>query len=63
VTPAAQAIGAVNTVYVREGRLIGANTDAPGFLSDLKHFFNQSNLQRVEIRKSWCWARAVPPAR
>jgi len=45
LTPAAQAIGAVNTVYVREGRLIGANTDAPGFLSDLKHFFNQSNLQ------------------
>ena len=42
LTPGAQTIGAVNTIYVREGRLIGANTDAPGFLSDLKRFFTQS---------------------
>jgi shikimate dehydrogenase len=45
LTPAAQAIGAVNTVYMKEGKLIGANTDAPGFLSDLKCFFTQFNLQ------------------
>jgi len=64
LTPAAQAIGAVNTVYVNEGRLIGANTDAPGFLSDLKCFFTQSNLQpgrdpRVLVRGAGGAARAV----
>ncbi|HRK88895.1 MAG TPA: shikimate dehydrogenase [Anaerolineales bacterium] len=36
LTPAAQAIGAVNTMYMRRDKLIGGNTDAPGFLSDLK---------------------------
>ena len=38
LTPAAQAIGAVNTIYMRDGKLVGENTDAPGFLSDLKRF-------------------------
>src|SRR5215212_4703469 len=36
--PTAKAIGAVNTIYSREHKLIGENTDAPGFLSDLKRF-------------------------
>jgi shikimate dehydrogenase len=36
LTPMAQAIGAVNTMYMRDGKLIGDNTDAPGFLTDLK---------------------------
>lgn len=36
ISPAARAIGAVNTIAVREnGRLCGDNTDAPGFLADL----------------------------
>ncbi len=34
--PTAQAIGAVNTISVRDGRLIGENTDAVGFLADLR---------------------------
>jgi shikimate dehydrogenase len=38
LTPTAKAIGAVNTIYMKETRLIGDNTDAPGFLSDLKSF-------------------------
>jgi shikimate dehydrogenase len=38
LTPAAAAIGAVNTIYLRQNKLIGANTDAPGFLADLKRF-------------------------
>lgn len=38
LTPAAKAIGAVSTIYMREDKLIGDNTDAPGFLSDLDHF-------------------------
>ena len=36
ITPTAQAIGAVNTISTLNGKLIGNNTDAPGFLTDLK---------------------------
>lgn len=36
LTPTAEAIGAVNTIHLREGKLIGDNTDAAGFLADLK---------------------------
>lgn len=32
---AAEMIGAVNTVWLEEGRLVGANTDAPGFAANL----------------------------
>jgi shikimate dehydrogenase len=35
LTPSAEAIGAVNTIYLKDDKLIGHNTDAPGFLSDL----------------------------
>lgn len=38
LTPTAQAIGAVNTIYLHKNKLIGDNTDAPGFLADLKKF-------------------------
>jgi shikimate dehydrogenase len=38
LTPIARTIGAVNTIYSREKKLIGDNTDVPGFLSDLKRF-------------------------
>jgi shikimate dehydrogenase len=40
LTPTARAIGAVNTIYLRENKLVGDNTDASGFLSDLKRFLN-----------------------
>jgi shikimate dehydrogenase len=33
--PASAVIGAVNTIYSKQGKLIGDNTDAPGFLADL----------------------------
>ncbi len=36
LTEEAKLIGAVNTVLNREGRLIGTNTDGPGFLEALK---------------------------
>jgi len=36
LTPQAQAIGAVNTISYRRGALTGDNTDAPGFISDLR---------------------------
>jgi len=42
LTPTAQVIGAVNTIYMRDNKLIGDNTDAPGFLSDLKRVSNSS---------------------
>src|SRR5262245_13439002 len=35
LTPVAQAIGAVNTLVKKDGRLIGHNTDAAGLLADL----------------------------
>jgi shikimate dehydrogenase len=35
VTPLARRIGAVNTVKLADGRLLGDNTDAPGFLRSL----------------------------
>lgn len=38
LTPTAQAIGAVNTISMRDGKLTGDNTDAPGFLADLQNF-------------------------
>ncbi|MCJ7435339.1 MAG: hypothetical protein MUO77_17810, partial [Anaerolineales bacterium] len=38
LTPTAQAIGAVNTIYLRNNKLVGDNTDASGFLFDLKRF-------------------------
>ena len=44
LTPEARAIGAVNTISSRDGKLIGANTDAPGFLVD---------LHQVSPRKPW----------
>ena len=38
LTPTARSIGAVNTIYLHRNKLIGDNTDAPGFLADLKTF-------------------------
>jgi shikimate dehydrogenase len=35
VTPAARDIGAVNCLHVDDGRLVGHNTDAPGFVDGL----------------------------
>jgi shikimate dehydrogenase len=35
LTPLARAVGAVNTLYTRGFRLVGDNTDVPGFLADL----------------------------
>lgn len=43
LTPTAQAIGAVNTIFIQNGQLTGDNTDAPGFLADLKRFLGIGN--------------------
>lgn len=44
LTPTARSIGAVNTIYLRENKLIGDNTDAPGFLADVRRVFKFSPL-------------------
>ena len=36
LSDSARMIGAVNTLYMRSERLVGHNTDAPGFLADLR---------------------------
>jgi shikimate dehydrogenase len=41
LTPRASAIGAVNIIYLKQGKLIGENTDAPGFLTDLNSFLHE----------------------
>ncbi|MBE0672499.1 MAG: shikimate dehydrogenase [Anaerolineales bacterium] len=46
LTPTAQAIGAVNTIYLKSNKLIGDNTDATGFLSDLKRFVERETSRQ-----------------
>ena len=50
LTPTANAIGAVNTIYQQSNRLLGDNTDAPGFLSDLKRFRTTETLRHGELK-------------
>lgn len=40
-------IGAVNTVHIREGRLIGRNTDAAGFALGFVHVLGTADLEHV----------------
>ncbi|MBV6450347.1 MAG: Shikimate dehydrogenase (NADP(+)) [Anaerolineales bacterium] len=47
LTPTAQAIGAVNMIYLRENKLIGDNTDAAGFITDLRKFVNTETGKQV----------------
>ena len=52
LTPTAKAIGAVNTIYFREGKLIGENTDAPGFAADLNRFLANHQSSIVNCQSS-----------
>lgn len=45
LTPAATAVGAVNTIYCLDQQLIGENTDVPGFLADLQRFLGDRHSQ------------------
>jgi shikimate dehydrogenase len=45
----ARALGAVNTVTVRDGRLTGHNTDHSGFLAGLRHSLPDVPLGRVVV--------------
>lgn len=48
LTLTAQAIGAVNTISMQNGKLTGDNTDAPGFLSDVGNFLTTENVKFTE---------------
>jgi len=50
LTPTAQAIGAVNVIYMRETILIGDNTDAAGFLVDLNRFLTTETLSQGDLK-------------
>lgn len=51
-------IGAVNTVKIESGKLIGFNTDAPGFITPLKARFGDLKGSRVAIFGAGGAARA-----
>ena len=63
LTADALACGAVNTVYFRDGKLVGDNTDVSGFLTDLDKQFgdNFKNHQAVILGAGGA-ARAVTAA-
>lgn len=46
LTPSARAIGAVNTVYLKNGKLTGHNTDARGFITDLTNLLELGDGQK-----------------
>ncbi len=59
LTPEARAIGAVNTLYRKGGRLIGHNTDAAGFSRSLKRAGFRAKGRKVLILGAGGAARAV----
>ncbi len=59
LTPAAQAIGAVNTLFKRAGQLWGDNTDAPGFWTDLQRVFGNLSAGEALLLGAGGAARAV----
>ncbi len=52
LTPTATAIGAVNTIYIRDNKLMGDNTDATGFLSDLNQFLSRFQSEIVNHKSA-----------
>ena len=57
--PEARAIGAVNTIVKQEGRLVGRNTDAPGFLAALRETEFEPSGRRCLVLGAGGAARAV----
>lgn len=51
ISTTAVAVGAVNTIFMRGGKLIGENTDVPGFLKDLKRFIG-NRKSKINKRQS-----------
>jgi 3-dehydroquinate dehydratase / shikimate dehydrogenase len=59
LAPAAEAAGAVNTIAIRQGRWIGSNTDADGFLEPLRARRLDFRALRVVILGAGGAARGV----
>ncbi len=49
LSPGARSVGAVNTIVVREGRLVGHNTDATGFRRAVRPFVESSGRGAVAL--------------
>jgi 3-dehydroquinate dehydratase / shikimate dehydrogenase len=58
IDEAAKAIGAVNTVSIEGGRLLGTNTDAAGFIAPLIDMYGDLNGARVDVVGAGGAARA-----
>jgi len=59
ITMEAKTIGAVNTIVNDRGRLIGYNTDAPGFLLSLKEYGIEISGKKILLLGAGGAARAV----
>lgn len=59
VDDTAKAIGAVNTVYTKDGKRLGTNTDARGFLRAIKEVMPELRGKRVLIVGAGGAARAI----
>ena len=59
LSPAAEIIGAVNTVIQKDGRLYGENTDGKGFVTALKAFGETLENKTVTILGAGGAARAI----
>ena len=59
LSPAAEIIGAVNTVIQKEGRLFGENTDGKGFVTALKNSSETLDKKNVTILGAGGAARAI----
>ncbi len=59
IDPAAEEIGAVNTIVVQDNELHGYNTDAPGFIAPLRNAFGSLKGARCALIGAGGGARAV----
>jgi len=61
LSSSAQAVGAINTIYRKDGILVGENTDAPGFWNDLQRlgWHEKKSSSQALIIGSGGSARAV----
>ena len=59
LAPAAAEIGAVNTIDIRQGQLIGHNTDVIGFRTDLLNLLGEDRPERALILGTGGAAQAV----
>jgi shikimate dehydrogenase len=59
LTPTARAVGAVNTIYLDDGILVGDNTDSPGFIAALAAHGCRARAKRALVIGAGGAARAV----